>query len=76
MNFSCGRLWTKPAKLLIKEKCPSGLDAKLAANRDYRDSLAFAKKCWLNICSAGKFSSDRTIAEYANDIWHIGKVSL
>ena len=24
MNFSCGRLWTKPAKLLIKEKCPSG----------------------------------------------------
>ena len=52
----------------------SYVKAKLAANRDYNNELAFAKKCWLNICSAGKFSSDRTIAEYAKDIWHISKV--
>ncbi|MCI6720779.1 MAG: glycogen/starch/alpha-glucan phosphorylase [Clostridiales bacterium] len=28
----------------------------------------------MNICNSGKFSSDRTIAEYAKDIWHIEKV--
>ena len=36
--------------------------------------MTFAKKRWMNICNSGKFSSDRTIAEYAKDIWHIEKV--
>ena len=71
-----GASWHVPDRYYLLGDLRSYVDAKLAANRDYRDSLAFAKKCWLNICSAGKFSSDRTIAEYANDIWHIGKVSL
>ena len=71
-----GASWHVPDHYYLLGDLRSYVDAKLAANRDYRDSLAFAKKCWLNICSAGKFSSDRTIAEYANDIWHIGKVSL
>lgn len=49
-------------------------EAKLRANRDYRDRRAFGMKCLLNIARAGKFSSDRTIREYAADIWHIEKV--
>ena len=39
----------------------------------YKDRLAWAKKCFLNVCNAGNFSSDRTIQQYCNDIWHINK---
>jgi len=38
----------------------------------YADADAWARKAILNIASSGKFSSDRTIAEYANDIWKAG----
>lgn len=34
---------------------------------------AWAKKCVVNIAKAGLFSSDRTIAEYNRDIWHLAK---
>ena len=37
----------------------------------YRDRLSWAKKCLKNIANAGKFSSDRTIREYASEIWDI-----
>ena len=46
-------------------------DAKLRANADYADKLSYAKKCLYNISAAGKFSSDRTILEYAKEIWDI-----
>lgn len=35
------------------------------------DQLAWAKKVWLNICYSGRFSSDRTIADYSNEVWKI-----
>ena len=38
---------------------------------DYKDEMAWAKMCWINICNSGKFSSDRTIAEYAKEIWDV-----
>ena len=38
----------------------------------YADPRAWARKALLNVASSGKFSSDRTIAEYAADIWHAG----
>jgi starch phosphorylase len=47
------------------------VDAKLQANRDYRDRQAFGRKCLVNVASAGKFSSDRTIRQYAEEIWHV-----
>ena len=68
-----GASWHVPDHYYLLGDLDSYVKAKLAANRDCNDELAFAKKCWLNICSAGKFSSDRTIAEYAKDIWHIEK---
>ena len=37
----------------------------------YRDSAAWSRKAILNVASSGKFSSDRTIAEYATDIWKV-----
>ena len=45
------------------------VDANLSAL--HADSGAWARAAILNIASSGKFSSDRTIAEYAGDIWHV-----
>ncbi|MBR6753577.1 MAG: glycogen/starch/alpha-glucan phosphorylase, partial [Clostridia bacterium] len=36
-----------------------------------KNQEAFARKCLYNIAGAGKFSSDRTIQEYAKEIWNI-----
>lgn len=47
------------------------LNEKIKVNKDFKDRLKFAKKQWLNMCNAGKFSSDRTIKEYAKQIWKI-----
>ncbi|MDO5546025.1 MAG: glycogen/starch/alpha-glucan phosphorylase [Eubacteriales bacterium] len=49
----------------------SYVNAKLQANRDYADRMAFGRKCLMNVASAAKFSSDRTIRQYAEEIWHI-----
>lgn len=37
----------------------------------YKDKMAWAKKCFLNVCNAGTFSSDRTILQYADEIWDV-----
>ena len=37
------------------------------------DPMGWRRKCLINIAKAGFFSSDRTIAEYDRDIWHLGK---
>ena len=50
----------------------SYVEKKDQAYKDYEDRLAWAKKMMVNIGKAGFFSSDRTIAEYNNDIWHLG----
>lgn len=47
------------------------LNEKLRANNDAKNEFEFYKKCWINICNAGKFSSDRTVTEYAKEIWDI-----
>ncbi len=47
------------------------VEAKLRVNRDYADRLSFGRKCLYNVASAGKFSSDRTVKQYAEEIWHL-----
>ena len=42
----------------------------------YKDKNAWAKSAILNVAHVGKFSSDRTIQEYVDDIWHLDKVVL
>ena len=67
-----GASWHKPDHYYLLLDFEDCLRAKLEVNHDYgRDRKAFAKKQWRNLCAAGKFSSDRTIAQYAKDIWHI-----
>ena len=42
----------------------------------YRDEKGWAKMAILNTACSGKFSSDRTIQEYVDDIWHLDKVKI
>lgn len=65
-----GASWHKPDQYFLLYDFESYVDTKLRANREYRDGLAFAKKGFLNTANAGKFSSDRTVDEYAHEIWH------
>ena len=66
-----GTHWHKADHYFLLLDYASYMDAKLQANRDYKDRLAFGRKCLLNIASGAKFSSDRTIRQYAKEIWHI-----
>ena len=66
-----GASWHKPDHYFLMRDFIEYCDARLAVNRDYRDARAFAAKCVRNVANAGVFSSDRTILEYARDIWHV-----
>ena len=49
-------------------------DAQKRVEAAYRDEKGWAKKALLNAACSGKFTSDRTIQEYVDDIWHLDKV--
>ena len=49
-------------------------DAQKRVEAAYRDEKGWAKKALLNTACSGKFTSDRTIQEYVDDIWHLDKV--
>ena len=66
-----GASWHKPDHYYLLLDFADFLETKIKLNRDYTDRFTFAKKQWLNMCNAGKFSSDRTIKEYAKEIWKI-----
>ena len=66
-----GASWHKADHYFVLLDYASYVEQKLAANRDYKDRLAFGRKCLLNIASGAKFSSDRTIRQYAKEIWHV-----
>ena len=42
----------------------------------YKDKAGWAKSAILNVACSGKFTSDRTIQQYVDEIWHLGKVTL
>lgn len=72
-----GASWHVPDHYYLIGDLESYVEAKLKANADYRDRrLDFMRKCWANMCFSGKFSSDRTIDDYAKDIWKIEPVQL
>ena len=66
-----GTHWHKADHYFLLLDYESYLEAKLRANQDYADRLAFGRKCLMNVASGAKFSSDRTIRQYAEEIWHI-----
>ncbi len=51
-------------------------EAQEKVDKAYRDKLGWAKKSFINIANSGKFTSDRTINQYANEIWNIEKVVI
>ncbi len=51
-------------------------EAQRKVEAAYRDEKNWARSAILNIACSGKFSSDRTIQEYVDDIWHLDKVVL
>ncbi len=71
-----GASWHKADHYYVLLDYPSYIEAKLRANADYADRLAFGRKCLVNIASGAKFSSDRTIRQYAEEIWHVEPTQL
>ena len=66
-----GASWHKPDHYYLLLDFNDYVETKKRVNSDYKNKKEFYKKCWLNMCNAGKFSSDRTIKEYAKEIWHL-----
>ena len=67
-----GASWHKPDHYFVMKDFDSYYKTKLQAIRDAKsDENAFARKCLMNIACAGKFSSDRTIRQYAKEIWNV-----
>ena len=70
-----GAHWHRPDHYHVLGDLNSYIEAKLKLNSNYRtDKGGFARKCWKNFIAAGKFSSDRTIADYAKNVWQIEKL--
>lgn len=68
-----GANWHKADVYYLMRDFDSYREAQNQVDKEYRDKLAWAKKCWINLSKSGKFSSDRTIEDYAKEIWHIEK---
>ncbi|EDS77217.1 glycogen phosphorylase [Clostridium botulinum C str. Eklund] len=66
-----GASWHIPDNYFIFKDFDDYINARELIDKGYRDRLSWAKKCLINIARAGKFSSDRTIKEYAQEIWNI-----
>lgn len=64
-----GASWHKPDNYYLLYDFNSYCDAKQKANSDYSDRFLYTQKCFMNTANAGMFSSDRTVIEYASQIW-------
>ena len=68
--------WRKPDYYFNLYELENYIARKLDAIYDTRDELKFHTKCLRNTVNAGKFSSDRTICEYAKEIWDIKPINV
>ncbi len=66
-----GASYHKPDHYYLLLDYVSYLVTKKRAISDWRDREAFGRKCLMNIASAGKFSADRSIEDYAKTIWYV-----
>ena len=66
-----GEDWHKPDNYYVLKDFNSYVEAQERIDTAYRDRLGWAKKCWINLCNAGHFSSGRAVNEYAEHIWNI-----
>ncbi len=67
---------SKADQYFILKDFESYAEAQRHVSEAYRDQKKWAKMAILNTASCGKFSSDRTIQEYVDEIWHIDKLDL
>lgn len=75
-SLTDGASWHSPDNYYLLGDLENYIDVKLKCIGDFGNKKLIGKKMWLNMCNAGKFSSDRTINDYAENIWHIGKVEI
>jgi starch phosphorylase len=66
----------KADRYFILKDFKSYADAQKRVEAAYRDEANWAKSAILNIASSGKFTSDRTIQQYVDEIWHLDKVVI
>ena len=66
----------RPDEYYLLKDFESYREAQKRVDLAYKDKYGWAKKAWLNIANGGKFSSDRTILEYANEIWNIKQIKV
>lgn len=66
----------RPDMYFILKDFRSYAEAQKKVEEAYKDTDRWAKMAMLNVAKVGKFSSDRTIEEYAKDIWHLEKVKV
>ena len=66
-----GKEWHDPDHYFLLRDLPDYIDAKLRVNNEYKDRRAFGRKCLMNTANAGMFSSDRTINQYARELWKV-----
>ncbi|MBQ7038718.1 MAG: glycogen/starch/alpha-glucan phosphorylase [Clostridia bacterium] len=70
-SLTVGALWHRSDPYYVFADFVPYCERRLKLNRDYANRELFDRKSLLNIAHAGYFSSDRTIKEYADNIWHL-----
>lgn len=75
-SLTDGASWHSPDNYYLLGDLENYMEVKLKCISDFSDKKLIGKKMWLNMCNAGKFSSDRTIADYAENIWHIKEQNI
>lgn len=66
-----GTHWHHADHYFLLYDLPSYVDAKLKVNSDYKNRVLFGTKCLNNIAHCAEFSSDRTILQYARELWKV-----
>ena len=65
-SFGCG--WFG---YFVLADLPAFQETQAVISNEFQDAISWQRKCLLNIARSGRFSSDRTIREYARDIWGV-----
>ncbi len=73
LNTNCS---DRPDTYFILADFKSYAEAQKRVEEAYKDEKGWAKMAMLNMASAGKFTSDRTIQQYVDEIWHLDKVVI
>ena len=73
LNTFCS---ARPDTYFILKDFASYAEAQKKVEAAYKDEAGWARSAILNVAHSGKFTSDRTIQEYVDDIWKLDKVTL